>query len=96
MDMAVEEPKWGGAFELLHVLASRVFRANTRGVKPGDANDPETEIWRGCQRSSTAMVWGYDCFLLLGDVEAHTVYLANQANDILTNAFTLSRAEPWV
>jgi hypothetical protein len=42
------------------------------------------------------MVWGYDCFLLLGDVEAHTVYLANQANDILTNAFTLSRAEPWV
>jgi hypothetical protein len=60
MDMAVEEPKWGGAFEILHVLASTAFRANTRGVESGDANQPETEVWRACQRSGAAMESGYD------------------------------------
>jgi len=61
-----------------YVLASTAFRANTRGVEAGDAKDPETEIWRGCQRSSTAMVGGTTasccwmtsaparCILLLG------------------------------
>jgi hypothetical protein len=37
--------------------------------------------------------WGYDCFVRMDDVGTRAVYLADQANDILTNAFTLSGAE---
>jgi hypothetical protein len=46
----------------------------------------------GAVARDRALQWmGYDCFLLLDDVGTRTVYLADQANDILTNAFTLSR-----
>src|SRR2546426_9193590 len=49
------------------MLAPTAFRAKVRGTKYREANDPETEIWRACQRSGTA-VDGGRCFLLLSDV----------------------------
>jgi hypothetical protein len=58
--MAVDEPNAVKHSNYFHVLALTAFRANPRGLEPGDVDDPETEIWRGCQRSSTAMDGGYD------------------------------------
>jgi ribulose bisphosphate carboxylase small subunit len=34
----------------VYMLASTAFRANVRGAKYREASDPETEIWRACQR----------------------------------------------
>jgi hypothetical protein len=49
--------------------APTAFRAKVRDAKYREANDPETEIWRACQRSGTA-VDGGRCFLLLSDAGA--------------------------
>ena len=42
----------------VYMLAPTAFRAKVRGAKYREANDPETEIWRACQRSGTASGWG--------------------------------------
>jgi hypothetical protein len=48
---------WGakkaGTRESIHVLAPMAFRAKVRRDVYRQANDPETEAWRACQRSST-------------------------------------------
>jgi hypothetical protein len=38
-----------------HLLAPTAFRAKVRGAECRESNDPETEVWRSCQRSSTSM-----------------------------------------
>jgi hypothetical protein len=64
-DMAVEEPKRPEYSSYVYMLAPTAFIANACDAKYREANDPETEIWRSCQRPSTATdVW--DCFLADG------------------------------
>jgi hypothetical protein len=36
------------------MLALTAFAAKVRGNEYREANDPETEIWRACQKSGTA------------------------------------------
>ena len=69
----------------MYLLRQLLNRGLSR-AKDQETNDPKTEIWRVCQRFSTALVEGYGRFLLLGDVEARAMYLADEANEILTNA----------
>ena len=42
----------------IDMLAPTAVRRKVRGAKYREASDPETEIWRGCQRSGTAGGWG--------------------------------------
>ena len=54
-DTAVEEPNRGTAFELILCTFPTTFRSKVCGAEYRETNDPETEVWRGCRRSSTAM-----------------------------------------
>ncbi len=40
-----------------YMVAPKGSRVKSRGAECREANDLETEIWRGCQRSDTAGVW---------------------------------------
>ena len=58
------------------MLAPTAFRAKVYGTKYGEANYPETEVWRACQRSGTAADGGR-CFLLT-DVAPVPVYTVDK------------------
>ena len=51
-------------------LPQQLLGSKVRGAKHREANDPETEIWRGCQRSGTArllvMAYPPGCIFLTG------------------------------
>jgi hypothetical protein len=53
--MAVEEPKKLEHSNQFYVLAPTAFRAKARRTEYRQAHDPETEVWRACQKSSIAM-----------------------------------------
>jgi hypothetical protein len=53
--MAVEEPKKLEHSNQFYVFAPTAFRAKVRRTEYRQANDPETEVWRACQKSSIAM-----------------------------------------
>jgi|SRR5882724_7027703 len=55
---AVEESRGYGALEYVYVLAPTAFRHKIGVTKYREPNDPETEIWRPCQRFSTAVAPG--------------------------------------
>jgi hypothetical protein len=57
-NMAVEGPEGTEHLNEVYMLAPKAFRAKVRGTKYREANDPETEIWRACQRSGTAVAGG--------------------------------------
>ncbi len=67
-------------YMLLQLLDPRVFTGESR-----EMIDPETDTWRGCQRSSTVLDGG-DGSLSLGDLGAGAVYLADKANETLASA----------
>jgi hypothetical protein len=52
-DTAVKEPKCTQRLNEAYMLAPIAFRGQVCGTKYCEANDPETEIWRACQRSGT-------------------------------------------
>ena len=51
------------------MLAPTAFRAKVYGTKYGEANYPETEVWRACQRSIIGVKRAVG-LLLHGDVRA--------------------------
>jgi len=51
---AVEKPNGTEHSNQVYLLAPTAFRAQISGAKFREGTDRETEIWRACQRSSTA------------------------------------------
>jgi hypothetical protein len=75
----------------VYMPAPRAFRANARGTKYREANDPgdrnlarESEIR---QRGG----WGWDCFLLLGDFGFARVYVVDAPRHSIRQQTVLER-----
>jgi formate hydrogenlyase transcriptional activator len=67
------------------MVAPKGSRVKSRGAECREANDLETEIWRGCQRSDTAGVWARML------VPAR-VYIVDRTHEILMSVLCAPRA----
>jgi hypothetical protein len=54
---------------MFYMIAPKAFRAHSPQAEYRELNGPVTEMWRACQKSSTAGD-GHERFSLLSDVES--------------------------